>query len=201
MRKILLLGVLLLSGCTVQNPFIKSETMTPEMRWQARLTEQASMEKWSFKGRTAIVQGRKGWNASIKWIHQSEKDYQLKLSGPFAQGGALLTGTTEHVSLELDNGEQYIAETPEQLFSEVFGWQLPVSALQDWVRGIPTQGFAVEAQQLDELGRLTELEQAGWTIAFHRYIPFENTTMPAKIFMQHPDLSIRIVIADWDRPE
>lgn len=199
MRLVWLAGLsLLLTACA---PLWQPKTTeSPEQRWQMQQTEIASLKDWRFRGRTAITQGREGWNAGISWQQQGE-DFDIKLSGPFSQGGAELVGDDEHVTLTLNDGEQYSAQTPEQLLAKTLGWLLPVSALRDWVRGVPYQEVAVDEYELDENGRLKTLQQAGWQIEYLRYVPFDGMVVPAKIFIKHPDLNIRLIIADWSRPE
>lgn len=196
----LLLGlslVLFVAGCT---PIWQTKpSQTPEQLWQQRLLQQAEFKQWAFKGRTAIVQGREGWNAGIDWIERSDS-FQIKLSGPFSQGGVALEGDSEQVTLTMDNGETLSADTPERLLAEAMGWLLPVSALRDWVRGVPFDKVPVDNKELDEQGRLTKLEQAGWHIEFLRYVPFKGTSMPAKVFMKHPDLNVRLVVSAWRIP-
>jgi outer membrane lipoprotein LolB len=146
------------------------------------------------------VQGREGWNAGIVWEEQNQ-EFHIRLSGPFSQGGVALDGNTDQVTLTLDDGEQLSAPTAEQLLAEAMGWLLPVSALRDWVRGVPYAKVAVDKQELDEQGRLLRLEQAGWQIEFLRYMPFEHYSMPEKVFMKHPELSVRLIVSDWRRPK
>jgi outer membrane lipoprotein LolB len=190
--------VLLLSACT---PVWQTKPVqSPEQLWQQRQAEQAQLKTWSFKGRTAIVQGREGWNAGINWVERDEQ-FNIKLSGPFSQGGVELDGNPQAVTLTLDDGETMTADTPEKLLAEAMGWLLPVSALRDWVRGVPYDGVPVDSKTLDAEGRLTRLEQAGWQIEFLRYMPFSGMSMPEKVFMKHPDLSVRLVVSGWSRPE
>lgn len=199
MKKLLLLSlIVLMSGCAPL--WQQKPAQTAEVLWQQRLAQQAQLKNWAFKGRTAITQGREGWNAGIKWVEQNDV-FHIKLFGPFSQGGVALDGNHQQVTLTLDDGETLTATTPEQLLAEAMGWLLPVSALRDWVRGVPYSDFPIEHQQLDEMGRLTMLEQAGWTIEFLRYMPFETFSMPSKVFMKHPDLSVRLVVTDWSRPK
>lgn len=199
MRRLLSLSlVLLITGCT---PFWQTKaTQSPEQLWQQRQSQQAELRQWAFKGRTAIVQGREGWNAGIHW-EENKDQFHIKLSGPFSQGGVALDGDAQQVTLTMDNGETMSADTPEQLLAEAMGWLLPVSALRDWVRGVPYGKVPVDHKQLDEQGRLTKLEQAGWHIEFLRYVPFKGTSMPEKVFMKHPDLNVRLVISDWSIPK
>lgn len=174
-------------------------TATPEMLWQQRLQQQAELTDWAFRGRTAITQNREGWNAGVDWVQQ-QKDFQIKLSGPFSQGGAELDGDVSLVTLTLDNGEKYTASSPEKLIYDAMGLQLPVSALRDWVRGVPFAQLPVEDKTLDEQGRLLTLKQAGWEIEFKQYMPFQGYSMPAKVFMRYPQLSIRLLVSDWRKP-
>lgn len=199
MRILLILSALVLfSGCT---PFWQQRTtQSPELLWQQRQLQRAQLTDWSFKGRTAITQGREGWNAGIQWEEQDEQ-FHIRLSGPFSQGGVVLNGDAEEVTLTLDDGETLTAPTPEQLLAEAMGWLLPVSALRDWVRGMPYSKVPVDSKELDEQGRLIRLQQAGWQIEFLRYMPFEGLSMPEKVFMKHPDLSVRLVVMSWGRPK
>ncbi|MCX4187011.1 lipoprotein insertase outer membrane protein LolB [Methylophaga sp. OBS4] len=196
-----LLVALLAVTMTACAPVWQQEPGDPaETLWLAHQQQQAEMGDWAFRGRTVIIQGKEGWNAGISWQEQGE-NYLIKLSGPFAQGGIILDGNDRQVTLTLDDGEKMTAATPEQLLAEAMGWLLPVSALRDWIRGIPYSQLPVDSQQLDAKGRLTLLKQAGWEIEFLRYMPFENYSMPSKVFMKHPDLSVRLVVSDWRRPK
>lgn len=199
MRLVWLAGVsLLLTACA---PLWQPKTTeSPEQRWQQQQQEIAALKDWRFRGRTAITQGHEGWNAGITWQQQGE-GFDIKLSGPFSQGGAELIGDAEQVTLTLDNGDQYSAQTPEQLLAKTLGWFLPVSALRDWVRGVPYKDAAVDKYQLDENGRLKTLQQAGWQVEYLRYVPFKGLVVPSKIFIKHPDLNIRLIISDWSQAE
>lgn len=173
---------------------------TQDMLWQSRHQQLQQLTDWEFKGRTLIRQGKEAWHAGITWS-EKQGNYQIRLSGPFAQGGVLLEGNDRQVTLTLSSGEKLQAVSPEALLAESLGWSLPVSALRDWVRGMPDKRFDVTTMKLDEEGRLIDLAQADWQVRYLEYIPFKGHSMPAKIFMDHPELSVRIVISDWDQPQ
>ncbi|WP_297809582.1 lipoprotein insertase outer membrane protein LolB [uncultured Methylophaga sp.] len=198
MRLLLCLSVIIMmTGCSSIRQTQPSQS--PYELWQQRQLQQAELQAWAFKGRTAIVQGQEGWNAGINWQEQGQH-YQIRLSGPFSQGGVSLDGDQQQVTLTLNDGETLTAPTPEQLLAEAMGWLLPVSALRDWVRGVPYSGAPVDSRELDQEGRLTKLEQAGWQIEFLRYMPFESYSMPAKVFMKHARLNVKLIVSDWSRP-
>ena len=183
--------------CLIEEQMLEKAKI--ELLFNERHQQLIQLDRWKIKGRTAIIQGTEGWNVDLKWQEDAET-YQIKLIGPFAQGGAKLEGNKESVTLTLNDGKQYTALTPEELITKVIGWKLPVSALQHWVKGIPYPKTKIDFMEFDNRGRLTHLIQEQWDIELLRYIPFENYTMPAKIFIKHPELSIKLIIIDWDRP-
>ncbi len=189
--------LLLVTACT---PFWQTKPVTPaETLWQQRAAELQQRDEWSFRGRTLIQQGREGWNAGVSW-QQNKDNFKIRLTGPFAQGAVELTGDSQQVEMLTSEGDKYTANTPEQLLEEVLGWRLPVSALRDWVRGLPFQDAPVTLRELDNDGKLVVLNQAGWQVEFLRYVPFSGLQIPDKVFIKRDDLSVRLVISDWNQP-
>lgn len=188
--------LLLITACT---PFWQTKPATPaETLWQQRQIQLQQLDQWSFRGRTLIQQGKEGWNAGVSW-QQQDDTFKIRLTGPFAQGAVELTGDDQQVTMRTSDGEQYSAETPEQLLEEVLGWRLPVSALRDWVRGLPYQAEQVDLQEMDDDGRLLALHQAGWQVEFLRYVPFAGQQIPDKVFIKRDDLSVRLVVSSWQQ--
>lgn len=199
MRKLWLVIMLSLTTACAQLQVWTGQTpkTAPERQWDVRYLELQQLDNWSFRGRTIITQGREGWNAGVYWREQ-RPSFSIRLSGPFAQGGVLLEGQAEQVTMTLSSGEQWSAETPEALLAEVLGWLLPVSALRDWVRGMPYAAMSIDEMHLDNQGRITRLQQASWQVSFEEYMPFSGQQLPAKVFIKHPDLSVRLVMNRWD---
>ncbi|MBE0439631.1 MAG: outer membrane lipoprotein LolB [Gammaproteobacteria bacterium] len=175
-------------------------TVEPATLWQQRQTALLQLEKWQIKGRTVIRQGNEAWNAGLNW-QQKQDHFKIKLSGPFAQGGVILDGNSDHVVLTMDDGSQMAAQTPEALLMEALNVHMPVSALRDWIRGLPYAMNSIDEVQYDEQGRISHLKQNAWEIEYLRYVPFKQYSMPAKIFINHPKLSVRVIVDDWDAVE
>lgn len=189
-----ILAVMLMTACT---PFWQTKPLAPaEQLWQERQTALKQMNDWSFRGRTVIRQDKEGWNVGVTWL-QRQEDFNIRLFGPFSHGAVELQGDAKLVTMTFSNGETYSAATPEELLAEVLGWLLPVSALRDWVRGLPHAPIKIDEKILDEKGRLTTLSQAGWEVEFVDYVPLEGNDVPSKIFIEHPQLSIRLVMNGW----
>ncbi|MCX4189605.1 lipoprotein insertase outer membrane protein LolB [Methylophaga sp. OBS3] len=195
MRFLLIGSILLLaSACT---PFGPTKPDLPaEQLLAQREAQLKQIDEWSFRGRTLIQQGKEGWNAGVNW-QQNAADFHIQLTGPFSQGGVELSGNAQQVELRTSEGDHYVADTPEQLLEQVLGWRLPVSALRDWVKGLPYADEPVQLKEINDNGQLVLLQQAGWEVSFIRYVPFAGQTIPDKIFIKRDDLSMRLVISRW----
>lgn len=187
---------LVLTACAmIQTPRIADSEI--ELLWQTRQQNLMQITQWHLQGRTFFTQGHEAWNATLRW-QQDNDHYHIQLLGPFSQGGVILEGDDNSALLTFSDGRQYVAADPETLLAESLSWQLPIKALYDWVRGLPFSGQKYQSKQLDNLGRLTNLTQQGWQIQFKRYVPFNEHSLPSKIFIQHPDINLRLVISSWE---
>src|SRR5690554_3593949 len=185
---------MLMSACS---PVWQAKPLqSAEVLWEARQTSLKQLDNWSFRGRTVIRQDKEGWNVGVTW-QQTQADFAIRLFGPFSQGAVELKGDSQLVTMTFADGDSYSAATPEQLLAEVMGWLLPVSALRDWVRGLPHESIEIDEKKLDEKGRLIQLSQAGWQVEFVEYVPLDGNEVPAKLFIEHPQLSIRLVMNGW----
>ena len=197
LSRIFIIGVILLSTACV--PLLQTKPdVNPESLFETRAKELRLLDQWKIKGRTMITQGSEAWSVGLRW-QENRGDYQIKLEGPFAQGGVTLDGDKYQVVLTMTTGEKIASTNPEALILETVGWNLPVSALRDWIRGLPYNKQSYESVTYDDEGRITHLVQQGWDVKFLRYVPFDMYSMPAKIFIKHPDLSLRLVISRWDK--
>lgn len=176
--------------------------------WQQRQPALTAIRHWVISGRLAILTPQSGWHIRVRWQQQAD-DYLIQLDAPLGQGAAELRGNAGSVTLRTADGE-FSAASAEALLEQRLGWQLPVSGLRYWIRGLPDAGAAVEHRTLDTAGRLTGLRQSGWDIEFRHYTAIPASAapraLPDKIFLVRrsasPDaaLDIRLVIERWDLP-
>ena len=58
---------------------------------------------------------------------------------------------------------------------------------------------------MDDLGRLTELDQLGWQVEFLRHVRAGDLELPDKVFATRGTgdeaLSVRLLIKNWTLPE
>jgi outer membrane lipoprotein LolB len=140
-----------------------------------------------------------GGNASFNWL-QEGKQYTLELFGPFGINHIRLLGSPEKVTLFDGSSKASTATTPEVLLQQQLGWTVPIAHLFYWVRGLPEPNIRVEHAQKLPNGSFSQFTQQGWEIRYLEHMQVGCTSLPAKISVQHPTLSVRLVIKQWQIP-
>jgi outer membrane lipoprotein LolB len=154
------------------------------------------MRTWSLQGHVAIQTKKEGWSARLFWNQRGES-YSLRLVAPLGQGAFQLDGTPGRVVMRTPKQEVFSAADAESLMRQNLGWSFPITGLHYWVRGIPEPANAVESLDLDDSGRMTALEQAGWHIKVLEYTHQSPLALPAKIFIDNKRLKLRLVVRRW----
>lgn len=151
---------------------------------------------WGFRGRVSLVREEQGWHAGMNW-HESAGRYRLNLTGPLGQGALQVSGAVDGtVRLQTGEGRQYAARDADALVLSVTGWQLPVTGLRYWVRGIPAPGGDA-GFTTDNQGRLARLEQSGWDITYTRYQAVAGRDWPTRMRLEAADISVTLIVDEW----
>jgi len=199
MKKFFLLtAVFLLLGACARLPV--APVLSPEAlerQWAAHRAALGTLKRWTLQGRVGIQTDKDGWNASLRW-RQAEDAYSLRLMAPLGQGTFELEGNSGGVVMRTPENQTLIAASPESLMQQNLGWSLPLTGLHYWIRGIPDPGNPVQALQLDNQGRMAELEQSGWQISVLSYDRTSGMDLPTKLFMHSPQLKVKLVVDTWE---
>lgn len=186
----LLVLILVLAGCTTV-PVDGSKTRLPGPGIEA-------YPVWQFKGRVSLIQGEQGWHASLNW-HEASGRYRLNLAGPMGQAAMQLEGDGDGVQLRTANGEEIAARDADALVESATGWQLPVSGIRYWVRGVPAPAPGAQVFS-DENGRPLRLLQSGWDIRYSRFQQVAGRDWPTRLKLAAGDVTVRLVIDEWRLP-
>jgi outer membrane lipoprotein LolB len=190
---LLILLCALLTSCATQTA--REAPQNQLVGWEARAKTLSSITSWDISGMIAIRNTKDNVSASMQW-QQAKNHYSLNLFGPMGSNAFKLTGSPKQVSLQNPRGQVFYAATPEQLLAQQTGWKLPVSNLYYWIRGLPVPGIPAQ-KHLDAYNHLTQLDQQGWQIQYLRYTSAHNIDLPTKIFMHSADLSVKLIISQW----
>ncbi|MEE8320311.1 MAG: lipoprotein insertase outer membrane protein LolB [Gammaproteobacteria bacterium] len=192
-----LLAVILLLQACAGVPSVKPTSPRLELRWETYSRELSHLETWKVKGRLAIQAGQDGWTAAIHW-DQNRDDYRIRLLAPLGQGTYELTGSKDGVVMLTADNRTLYAQDPGQLLRENLGWELRLSGLKFWIRGLPEPGVVAEEVVFNNEGRISDMQQAGWRVSILRYVETGGYHLPGKLFMHNDRFKLRLVIQDWE---
>lgn len=197
----------LLTAC-VSRPLRQSlppaQSAAAEALQVARETALRQRPGWSLQGRIAVSNGHKGGSGRIDWS-QDGRRYDVSLSAPITRQSWRLVGGAASARLEgLDGGAREGADA-ETLLREATGWEIPVTALADWVRGLRADDAGIASARYGLDGRLLTLEQAGWTIDYRWPVadpadaPLVGAppVLPVRLDARRGDASVRLIVDQW----
>jgi outer membrane lipoprotein LolB len=163
--------------------------------WQRRYQILQSIQQWEFTGRIAVRDDIEAQNSRIRWRQQGD-NFMINLWGALNIGATEIIGTPDQVRLQQEGQEPLVTDTPEQLIRDQLGYELPVSNLEYWMKGIPASDDQAELV-FNEFNQLVSLRQSGWQIEYLGYTNYQLETLPTRIRMQKPPLQLDFVRLSW----
>ena len=190
---IYLLLMIGLSGCSTVAP--PAAPPVKQLTWQERQAQLSRLLVWHLNGKIAVQTAQNSGSATIDWT-QNKNRFNVSLLGPLGTNGLKLTGAPGKVTMETSDGKHTAADSAETLLAKGWGFHLPVSYLQYWVRGLPVPGIPAKPT-LDQYQRLTTLTQAGWQVQYQSYTTLGELDLPSRITIFSAALKTKLVIYDW----
>ncbi len=187
--------VLTLVCCCALAACVTTRPLPPAAKWEPRVGELQNAADWQLDGRAAVAVGTQGWQATLNW-RQTDNAAEVHLSGPFGIGAMLLKQTPEGLSL---NGAPP-SDAVVSLIQEKLGFDLPIDNLRYWLLGVPNPGSTCDVSR-NEQDRAKAISQAGWSIAYDRYMPVAGDVLPARLVLSRDTVRVRIIIDHWDGPK
>ena len=179
-RGLALSALLLLSACATRPPVPAADAraVDRETRLNRWAEHRQALDAWAqFQLEGRVAASGQALSARLRWVQRADRQFDLWLSGPIGIGAVRLSGTPDRV--------------------EILGWSPPLTALPYWARGLPEPGVAVRFH-LDAAGRITQLEQAGWTMTV---VGYGDTTpaLPTRIEWQRDAQTVTLISDRWQR--
>jgi outer membrane lipoprotein LolB len=143
-------------------------------------------------GAIAAKNQQQGWTATFYWLQNNPQDYQILISGPLGSDTMEITQHPDGVTFR--EGHRVLhARQAEELLAKETGVRLPMHHLYYWIKGKPAPG-PLSAITRSASGDIIRLQQAGYTLEYDHY----RDHYPYKIRLQGHQLSVKIVIKQWD---
>ncbi|MEE1922465.1 lipoprotein insertase outer membrane protein LolB [Pseudomonas sp. 148P] len=187
--------IALLAGCAGFGSKEAVQGQGSPQLWKEHKQQLASLDGWQINGKVGIRAPKDSGSGTLFWL-QRQDYYDIRLSGPLGRGAARLTGRPGQVVLEVANQGRFEAATPETLLAEQMGWELPVSHLVWWVRGLPAPD-SKSRLTLDGNSRLASLEQDGWQVEYTSYTEQNGYWLPERMKLHGQDLDVTVVLKEW----
>lgn len=152
--------------------------------------------QWSFRGRVALSARGQGGSGRIDW-RQSGEDFDVRLTAPVTGQSWLLSRRAGRVRLEgLEGGAREGADA-EAMLLEATGWRIPIDSMDEWVRGVRSQGAS--RLEFDDRGHPSLLEQGGWAVEFRNW-DGADPPRPGRVYARQADATVRLIIDTWTVP-
>ncbi len=166
--------LLIVTGCT-SVPYVPDNT--PDAL--------AVASSWQLKGKLGVRAVGRSANLSFSW-QESPESYVILLNGAMGVDVAEIRCEGDVVTLSLPDGRRYSNKAIELLLAEQLGYQLPVSQLRYWARGVPAPG--TESSFLDG-----GFVQEGWNITVQQY----GVLGPRKLLIEKDDIRLKLAALKW----
>lgn len=189
---------LALSACVSQP--VRTPVPVDAEAARAEDARRAALRDWSLAGRVALSNGRQGGSGRIDWTQHDER-YEVSLSAPVTRQSWRLAGDAGGARLEGIEGGPRESTDVEGMLRSATGWEIPVRAMADWVRGVAATGAADGSAVVTYgAGNLpASLEQDGWRIDYKEWHEAADPlpALPKRIEARRGEAKVRLVVDAW----
>ncbi len=189
-------GITIVNILLISCSYIPTASLPKATSWDQHQKSINNLTVWHAIGKIGFTNGNQGGSASLDW-QQKKNNFTLNLYGPFKTENIRITGKPGVIYLSTSDGIQQTANTPEEVIEKQLGWNVPVTGLIYWSKGIPIPGEPSDLIQLSKENRLTRLVQHGWNIEYHEYKAFDQFILPTKITLQYEKIKIKLIFKSW----
>lgn len=182
--------LVLLNACTLTNT---NQRQLGQQEWQQQRQKLESVQHWTIAGKLAIITPQKKGSARLHW-QQDGQNYRLNLTSLLGTRIMDMEKVGPLVTITDDQGRSYSGSDAESLVYRLTGWQMPLTNLPEWLKGLPKESN----YQVNPQGQVTQIQEQNWSMHYTRYQDFNGWMMPADINFQGPKTKLHLLITDWE---
>lgn len=185
------LTMLFIVGCATipSRPVAFNKNLTRS----AREKQLSAIRHWNIRGAMSIKANNQAIMIYYHWQQIDSTHYIIQLFGPLGIGAITVTGSKHQVTLTNSKNQSFTAENPETLIENELGFQIPISNLYYWIRGLSVPNTTAE-YQWDKFNHLTQIKRADWTIQFLQYTGINQIDLPCQIIITSKTLFAKIIV-------
>lgn len=170
-------------------------TATPPASRETRVASLNQIKSWNLNGKIAVQSRNDSGSATVDWMQRS-RQYFISLQGPLGSHAMKLSGGPGQVTLQTSDGKSYRSSSAEQLLAKQWGFHLPVSSMNYWIRGLAVPGIPANTRY-DRTGRLGTLIQQGYRIDYLSYTNTGRGELPDRLAIYSPSLRVKLIVYHW----
>lgn len=195
----------LLAACTaapVRPDLTPAQVAAAEAAQTRREQALRARQAWSLAGRIAVSSRGNGGSGRIEWT-QDGAHYRVALSAPVTRQGWRLSGDADRALLEgLEGGPRSGADA-RLLLLRATGWDIPVMALSEWVRGARAPALGPARITYGANGLPWSIEQGGWLIEYEwpapdPTLPTDALRLPSRLDASRGEATVKLIVDEWD---
>jgi len=179
--------------CLLTLTACSSRQQPDNTNWRQQREKLESVTHWTISGKLAIITAEKKGSTRIRW-QQNGDDYDLNLTSLLGTRVMEMHKTGNQVLIIDDQGREYRGVDAETLVYRLTGWQMPVSQLPVWIKGLPGN----TDYEINPNGQVTRIKTDDWQMQYQTYQPIDGWMMPEKVTFKGPRTELRLVISDWE---
>lgn len=172
------------------------KTDTTPGSWQAQRERIEAINYFTASGKIALRTAEQAESASLLWRQLGESSH-LRLSGPMGLSATTVDSNGKQVVMH-QGDETYRWDIGDPALQYTQGLNLPLRALQFWLKGVPAPELELERLRLDPAGELPlSLQQQGWQVEYQGFATFEGYILPTRLEVSRDDTNARIILRQW----
>lgn len=191
------LFALTLASCAAIKEQPSTSSIEP-VGWKAEYKQRERVNAWEIRGRLGVQSEHNGGSMDIIW-QQSEQDYSIRLIAPLGAGNYHIQGNDEYAEVRYPDGKKEVIVDIDKVFEQALQVPLPITAIRDWLRGLPAKGLPIQRISWNAEGLIDRLKQSGWNVEMKKYTG-ATILWPHAIYLSrddNPELDLRLALRQW----
>lgn len=196
------LSLTLLLGCSN----LSNNDSVTTVDWNNHQARLIKLTHYRLNGKLGYISPQQKQSLNFHLQHTPELT-QLRLSTFLGQSVLNLTSTADNTTATTYDGQVLTNSDASRLIEQITGLQIPIDAMQEWLKGLPYQADRIQLNSNNTLAWLNKrINQRLWTVEYQQYtdVMAQPTTasvmaipLPSKLILKQNETTLKIVVNQW----
>ena len=164
-----------------------------------RETELSNVSNWKIKGKIAFITPDSRESANLNW-QKSQDEQNLNVTTTLGISVFSIRSEQQIHSILVD-GKKYEGTDLDHLLTRVTGYQLPVGALENWLKGVHfSNSDKFSYDEVTHLPKNLKTEYLGhkWLVEYKNYGMIDKHALAYSLKIKRDGLTILLKINQWE---